>query len=161
MTDTFQKTLTSVLTGVRQLDEMAGVLVGAAVEDALLCVARDYGHDYGLLLKRYKTPVVRRHASSSVSEKTLCRGTTKHNKKCGKRAQIQGYCMLHASQMAAEEAERRKLVAYRTRVRGASHTTTESALEHIIGKGLGVGPVSSKPYAAPVPAGVDAMLDLV
>lgn len=116
MTDTFLKTLQSVVAGSRQLEEFAGVLVSLAVEDALLCVARDYGHDYALLLKKYRDEVVRRHASGTLGQKTQCRGTTKGGKQCGKRAQLHGYCAQHAAQMAEEEAERRKVEAYRASV---------------------------------------------
>ena len=130
MSDTFIKTLHSVVAGARQVEEFASVLVGAAVEDALLCVARDYGHDYAALLKRYKVEVVSRHASGSLSEKTTCRGTTKGNKKCGKRAQIQGFCLQHASQMAEEATERRKLTAYRASV--CTVNATELALQRLM-----------------------------
>lgn len=113
MTDTFSKTLHSVITGVRTLEDFAGVLVGCAVEDALLCVARDYGHDYSALLKKYKAAVVRRHSSGSLSDKTQCRGMTQGGKKCNKRAQLHGYCQSHAAQMAEEAAQKRKVEAYR------------------------------------------------
>lgn len=118
MADTFLKTLQSVVTGARQLEEFSRVLVSVAVEDALLCVARDYGHDYTSLVKRYKDEVVRRHASGSLSEKVVCRGTTKGGKACGKRAVLHGYCQQHAAQMAEEEAKRRKVEAYRASVPG-------------------------------------------
>lgn len=117
MTDTFLKTLQTVVVGSRQLEEFAGVLVSSAVEDALLCVARDYGLDYAALLRRYREEVVRRHASGALGQKTQCRGTTKGGKQCGKRAQLHGYCAQHAAQMAAEEAERRKVEAYRASAR--------------------------------------------
>jgi len=116
MSDTFLKTLQSVVTGARQLEEFSGVLVTSAVEDALLCVARDYGHDYSALLKRYKDEVVRRHASGALTEKTQCRGTTKGGKQCTRRAQLHGYCQNHAAQMVKEEADRRKVEAYRASV---------------------------------------------
>lgn len=113
MSDTFLKTLHSVVAGARQLEEFSHVLVTSAVEDALLCVARDYGHDYSLLLKRYKEEVVRRHASGSLTEKTQCLGTTKGGKQCTRRALLHGYCQNHAAQMAKEAADRRKVEAYR------------------------------------------------
>lgn len=116
MTDTFLKTLHSVVAGARQLEEFAGVLVSSAVEDALLCVARDYGHDYAALLKRYRDEVVRRHAAGTLSQRTQCRGTTKGGKQCGKRAQLQGYCAQHAAQLVADAAERRRVEAYRAGV---------------------------------------------
>jgi len=125
MADTFLKTLQSVVTGARQLEEFCGVLVSAAVEDALLCVARDYGHDYAVLLKRYKQDVVRRHAAGTIGEKTQCRGTTKGGKPCGRRAQLHGYCHPHAVQMAEEETKRRRVEAYKASV---PQRETEGAL---------------------------------
>lgn len=128
MTDTFLKTLTSVLTGARQLEEFAGVLVSCAVEDTLLCVARDYGHDYSGLVQRYRDQVVQRHTSGSLTEKTQCRGTTKGGKPCNKRAQLHGYCQHHAAQMAEEEAKRRKVEAYRATA-AVHRDTVGTALE--------------------------------
>ena len=154
MTDTFLKTLQSVVSGARQLDEFAGVLVGAAVEDALLCVARDYGHDYALLLKKYKRDVVRRHASSTVTEKTLCRGTTKTNAKCTKRAQIDGYCLAHAKQMAQEEASRRNATAYKASSKAlpSGTETTLAAMDRVMVGGLGLTDVGrSKAFAVSCP----------
>lgn len=116
MADTFSRTLQSVVSGARQLEEFSHVLVQTAVEDALLCVARDYGHEYSALLARYRDLVVRRHASGSLTEKTQCRGVTKGGKPCGRRAQLQGYCQTHAAQMAEEEAKRRRVEAYRASV---------------------------------------------
>lgn len=110
--DTFFKTLHSVLTGTRHVEEFAHVLVSSAVEDALLCVARDYGHEYTVLLKRYKDVVVDRHANGTLVEKNQCRGTTKGGKQCGKRGILHGYCQQHAVQMAEEECKRRKVQAY-------------------------------------------------
>lgn len=140
MSDTFLKTLQSVVAGARQLDEFAGVLVGAAVEDALLCVARDFGHDYALLLKKYKRDVVRRHASSTVSEKTLCRGTTKSNSKCTKRAQVDGYCLAHAKMLAQEQTERRNASAYKASSKALPSITeaTLAAVDKVMVGGLGV-----------------------
>lgn len=106
--DTFTKTLHSVLTGVRGLEDFSRVLVTCAVEDTLLCVARDYGHDYGVLLKKYAEAVVRRHASCSLLQKTTCGGTTKNGKACGKRAVLHGYCQQHAVEAAQRQAKLRE-----------------------------------------------------
>lgn len=125
MADTFLKTLQSVVSGARQVEEFSNVLVSSAVEDTLLCVARDYGHDYSALLKKYKEEVVRRHASGSLTEKTQCRGTTKGGKQCTRKALLHGYCQHHAAQMAKEEADRRKVEAYRASV---PHREPEGAL---------------------------------
>ncbi len=154
MTDTFLKTLQSVVAGARQLDEFAGVLVGTAVEDALLCVARDYGHDYALLLKKYKKDVVRRHASSTVTDKTLCRGTTKTNAKCTKRAQIQGYCLAHAKQLANDETERRNAAAYKASSKAMPSSTeaTLAAMNKVMVVALGVVDAGrSKDFLVPCP----------
>lgn len=112
MADTYLKTLHSIVAGARQLEDFAGVLVGTAVEDALLCVARDFGHDYGLLLRRYKDEVVRRHVSGSLGERSQCRGTTKGGKPCGKVAVLQGYCQAHAAAMAKDASKRKEVSAY-------------------------------------------------
>lgn len=144
MTDTFQRTLHSVVVGVRQLEEFAGVLVGDAVEDALLCVARDYGHDYALLLRKYRKDVVGRHASGAVTERTRCRGTTKGNKQCGKRAQIQGYCSTHAAEHAAESAKKRQVAAYTSDVRARHTAGSDAVLARLLNTD-----VCSKPYTVP------------
>lgn len=153
MADTFLKTLQSVVTGARQLEEFSNVLVSAAVEDALLCVARDYGHDYTLLLRRYKDEVVRRHAAGSLKEKTQCRGTTaKGAKPCLRRAQLHGYCMPHALQLAEEEAKRRKVEAYKASV---PRREPEGALVELW---LGTKHVSGERYCVPT---LDSVLDLL
>lgn len=112
MGDTFLKTLQAVVAGARQLEEFCHVLVSSATEDVLLCVARDYGHDYKTLLTRYRDAVVARHVSGSVGERAACRGVTKAGRPCGKRAVLHGRCQQHALQMAEEEAKRRKVQAY-------------------------------------------------
>lgn len=136
MTDTFQRTLTSVVTGVRQIEEFASVLVGAAVEDALLCVARDYGHDYALLRRTYARDIVGRHASGSVTDKTRCRGTTKYGKQCNKRGQVQGYCSSHALALAAELADQKKRAAYKSGTNALAPVSdlTKSVLEKCMGR---------------------------
>lgn len=119
MADSFLKTLTSVITGVRQLEEFCHVVLTSAMEDLLLCVARDYGHDYATLLKKYRDDVVRRHVGiSRDATKTvaMCSGTTKSGKPCGKRAVLHGCCQQHAVQAAEEEAKRRKVRAYKATV---------------------------------------------
>lgn len=112
MGDTFLRTLQAVVAGSRQLEEFCHVLVASATEDVLLCVARDYGHDYKTLLTKYRDAVVARHVSGSVGERATCRGVTKTGKPCGKRAVLHGCCQQHALAMAEEEAKRRKVQAY-------------------------------------------------
>lgn len=111
MGDVFLKTLQSVICGARSLEEFTHVLVSSAVEDTLLCVARDYGHDFSVMLKKYKDEVARRHAGGST-ERAACGGTTKGGKKCGKKAVLHGYCQQHAMQAAEEAVKRRKVEAY-------------------------------------------------
>ena len=94
--DTFTKTLHTVLAGTRSLEDFARVLVTAAVEDALLCVSRDYGYEYAVLLRKYRDEVVGRHASGRLAERAQCLGKTKGGKPCGKRAVLHGYCQQHA-----------------------------------------------------------------
>ena len=106
--DTFTKTLHSVLAGTRSLEDFGRVLVTSAVEDALLCVARDYGYDYGVLLKKYKEEVVQRHASGSLAERTLCSGRTRSGKACGRRAVLHGCCQQHAVEAAQRQGRLRE-----------------------------------------------------
>ncbi len=115
--DAFHRTLQSVLTGTRQLEDMCRVLVSSAVEDALLCVSRDYGHEYSALLARYKDDVVSRHISGSLTAQTTCRGHLKNGKACTKRALVGGYCHQHAVQMTEEATKKRKVEAYRASAR--------------------------------------------
>lgn len=148
MTVTFLKTLQSVVTGARQLEEFSNVLVGAAVEDTLLCVARDYGHEYAALLKRYRDEVVSRHASGSLAEKATCQGTSKTGKPCGKRAVLHGYCQAHAAQVAEEEARRRRVEAYKASVpqREAEGALVELWLgeKHVSGDAYMVPPLTPR-----------------
>lgn len=132
MSDTFLKTLRSVITGARQAEEFCHVLVSSAVEDSLLCVARDFGHDFGILLKRYKDDVVRRHASGLSVETATCKGTTKNGKPCAKRAVLHGYCQKHGAEAAEEETKRRKVQAYTSRVpsRAADRRVVELLCGH-------------------------------
>lgn len=116
MGDTLLKTLHSIITGVRATEDFCQVVVTSAVEDVLLCVARDYGHDYATLLKKYKNDVVRRHVSGTTSDVAACAGVTKTGKKCGKRAVLHGYCQRHAVEAAEEAAKRRKVQAYQATV---------------------------------------------
>lgn len=130
MSDTFLKTLQSVVTGARQLEDFAGTLVGVAVEDALLCVARDYGHPYTTLVKKYKDDVVMRHlpgTATAASAGAPCRGTTRGGRPCAKRAVLLGYCQAHAAQMAEEESKKRKVEAYRASVAKGGGLNREAA----------------------------------
>jgi hypothetical protein len=116
MGDSFLRVLHSLVSGARQAEEFAQVLVGAAVEDALLCVARDYGHEYAGLLRRYKAELVQRHASGAVGDRTRCGGLTKGGKPCGKAAVLHGFCQRHAETVAEEASKRRRVEAYKASV---------------------------------------------
>lgn len=106
--DTLTKTLHSVLAGTRSLEEFGRVLVTSAVEDALLCVARDYGHDYGALLKRYREEVVDRHSRGALGLQAVCAGRTKSGKACGRRAVLHGCCQQHAVEEAQKQGRLRE-----------------------------------------------------
>lgn len=112
MGDTFLRTLHSVVSGARQVEDFCHVLAGSVVEDTLLCVARDYGHDYRELVRKYRADVLRRHAGGTSVDAAKCRGASKAGKPCPKRAVLHGYCQQHAVNMAAEETKRRKVQAY-------------------------------------------------
>lgn len=143
--DTFTKTLHSVLAGTRTLEDFGRVLVSSAVEDALLCVARDYGHDYGVLLKRYKDDVVGRHASGSLNERTTCTATTRSGKPCGRRAVLHGCCQQHA----VEEAQRRGKLREREAIADAiADPRAAQAIDLDIVCG-GRRPVPAAAYAVP------------
>lgn len=145
MGDTFLRTLQSVVAGARAVEELAGVLVSAAVEDSLLCVARDFGHDYSALLRRYKAEVVGRHVTGTLGERGVkCRGSTRTGKPCSKAAQLQGFCHAHAQQMAQEAAKRRKVEAYKASV---PRRDEEGALVELW---LGGRPVPADAYAVAV-----------
>ena len=134
MEEGFLKTLQSVVVGARQLDQFCSVLVGSATEDALLCVARDYGHDYAALLRKYRDDVVRRHASGSLSALNTCRGTTKGGKKCGKRALMHGFCAQHAAEHAAAEQAKRDVQAYQARVHATRVDPDVALMELFLGR---------------------------
>jgi hypothetical protein len=115
MGDSFVRALAAVVQGTRQLEDFATTLLTSAVEDVLLCVARDYGHDYTVLVQKYRDSIVDRHASSGSSTAT-CAGKTTSGKSCSRKAVCKGYCRGHASQFEEEESKRRKTVAYRNAV---------------------------------------------
>ena len=98
----FAKTLESIVSGTRNLEDFAAALLSAAIDDVLLCVSRDYGHDFTTLVETYRDRVVARHSSSSASVKP-----------CTKRAFVNGFCKTHASQKEADDLKRRKTMAYR------------------------------------------------
>lgn len=117
MGDSFVRALTAVVQGTKQLEDFATTLLTSAVEDVLLCIARDYGHDYSVLVQKYRDPIVDRHASSGASGTMICAGKTTSGKPCSKKAVCRGYCRGHSTQFEEEESKRRKTVAYRNAVK--------------------------------------------
>lgn len=115
MGDSFVRALAAVVQGTRQLEDFATTLLTSAVEDVLLCVARDYGHDYSVLVQRYRDAIVDRHAATGSSG--TCTGKTATGKPCSRKAVCKGYCRGHASQLEEEESKRRKTVAYKNAVK--------------------------------------------
>lgn len=148
MTDNnFVRSLEAVLVGVRQLEDFAGVLVGSAVEDALLCVARDYGHDYGGLLAKYRDGLVRRHAGGLLNEGTSCRGFTRDGKPCPRRATLDGHCKVHAAARAEELSRRRNVEAYQAVASSKRREDDDRLVELWTGRPV----VSSDAYACKAP----------
>lgn len=138
MGDTFLRVLTSVVSGERQLEEFAIAMVGAAVEDALLCVSRDYGHDYTAMVARYKDVMVDRHATVGVGNST-CRARKPTGARCDKRALCRGYCRTHQDARENEES-RRKVIRVHKTAHVAPKDTVESALRSM---GVHVQPASA------------------
>ena len=132
------RALSSVVQGISQIEDFAASLVGSAVEYVLLCVARDYGHDYAVMVAAYKESMLEKYASVGGSAVTgtgtagTCKGKTVSGKACGKRAVGNGYCKAHASQYDDEESKRRKTLAYKNVVKSSPtddlvHTIPSSA----------------------------------
>ena len=118
MSDHFLRVLTAVVQGTRTLEDFASVLVSAAVEDTLLCVARDYGHEYSTMIEAYRDAITQRHTNASMAS-GVCLGRNANGKPCGKKAVCRGYCRLHVTQGEEEDLKRRKTVAYKNAVRAA------------------------------------------
>ncbi len=123
MADTFVRTLTSVINGTHQLENFASIIVGAAVEDALLCVARDYGHNYTTMVDRYRDALVDRHAMAG-SGNSMCLAQTAGGSRCTRRAVCKGYCRMHASQAENDESKAKII-----RVHQRSHATSKDGVE--------------------------------
>lgn len=113
---TLTKAIRSVVSGYCSAEQIASVLVRSTIEDTLLCVARDYGHEYGALLAKYVDVVASRQVSGRVLEKAKCLGKTISLEPCGNMGDIQGYCKLHAKQLVAAESQKRKVEAYRSTI---------------------------------------------
>ena len=111
MEGSFLKTLSNVVNGAKAIEEFTGTIVGSAIEDVLLCVARDYGLNYTKLLEQYKDDILDKHALLG-SGKAKCKGLTGTNKPCGRRAVCKGYCRGHADQCSKNETNDRKAIAY-------------------------------------------------
>lgn len=122
----------SVLTGVRQAEEVAAVLVGGAVDEVLLCVARDYGLNYSTLTKRYRAAIVRKHAGDADGAVPTCSGTNKDGSRCRQKGTLQGYCKAHINQLIQATAVRRHLEAYRSNAAGAKRRTHAGEVDELL-----------------------------
>lgn len=123
MGDHFLRTLTAVVQGTKTLEEFSSVLVSAAIEDTLLCVARDYGHEYSTMVDAYRDAITQRHANAGMTT-GVCLGRNANGKPCGRKAICRGYCKIHVTQGEEEDLKRRKTVAYKNAVKASAHTDT-------------------------------------
>ncbi|ABU44080.1 hypothetical protein PBCVNY2B_602R [Paramecium bursaria Chlorella virus NY2B] len=128
----FTKTLSNVVNGVKALEDFTGIIIGAAIEDVLLCVARDYGLNYSKLVEQYKYDILDKHALVG-STKSKCKGFTSTDKPCGRRAVCRGYCRGHADQGVTRELNDRKAVDYAVKKKNTDPIlkTLESIGAHI------------------------------
>lgn len=122
------RSLTAVVTNTLHVQDFCKVVVGAAVEDALLRVARDHGLNYRELVDKYRDPVVAQHASAAgVTVAGRCKGVTRTGKQCSKPSQLNGYCPAHADQWAEDESKRRCVEAYRHKAATTAATTAAAS----------------------------------
>lgn len=134
----FLRSLTDVLTGTRQLHELAEVLVVEAVRLTLARVAQDHPLDYTLLLKKYEAGVVKEccgmfNDTAAVDAK-LCGAPTKTGKPCERRAVLNGACSQHIDAwQQRQEAQRRQEVYASARRKAPTDPHTE-ALKRVAGK---------------------------
>ena len=111
MDSSFLTTLSHVVNGVKALEEFTSVIVGGAVEDVLLRVAREYGLDYSKLVRDHKDDVLDKHALLATGT-AKCKGLTEKKQPCGRRAACKGYCRAHSSQGVERETNDRKGISY-------------------------------------------------
>jgi hypothetical protein len=114
MDSSFLTTLSKVVNGAKAIEEFTSTIVGAAIEDVLLRVARDHGLDYSKLVDEYKDDVLDKHALLGTGN-VKCKGFTDKKQPCGRRAVCRGYCRGHSSQGAERETKDRKGVSYVTK----------------------------------------------
>lgn len=119
MSDHFLRTLTAVVQGTKTLEEFSSALVSAAIEDTLLCVARDYGHEYSTMIDAYRDAITQRHTNAGMTS-GVCLGRNNNGKPCGRKAICRGYCKIHVTQGEEEDLKRRKTVAYKNAVKASS-----------------------------------------
>jgi hypothetical protein len=111
MDSSFLTTLSKVVNGAKAVEEFTSTIVGAAIEDVLLRVAKDHGLDYSKLVEEYKDDVLDKHALLGTGN-VKCKGLTDKKQPCGRRAVCRGYCRGHSSQGADRETKDRKGVSY-------------------------------------------------
>lgn len=144
------KSLNAVVTNTMHVQDFCKVVVGAAVEDAIFCVARDHGLNYKALVEKYKEDIVTKHSSAAgVLATGTCKGVTRASKPCTKRATINGFCTSHADQWGQDESKRRCVEAYRNNVKSAP-LSTAAALVNDLAPPQGTAAAAA---AAPLPGG--------
>ena len=139
MEDTFTRTLTAVVSGSRQLEEFASAIVSAAVEDAMLCVARDYGHNYSALIDRYRDALVIRHATSGIGKSTCAAPLRGGTTRCTRRAVCRGYCSLH-SKLGVENEAKSRVIKVHQMTKAPAKDPVEAAMRAM---GVSVVPAAS------------------
>ena len=97
MDSRFVIALTEAVNGVKKLEECAGIIVSAAVDDLLLRIARDYNLDFSKLVTDYKDDIVEAHTVLATG-KQACKGLTIKKNNCSRQAVAGGYCRAHAQQ---------------------------------------------------------------
>ena len=128
----FARALLLFLSGSTQIQTFCRPVVEAAVSEVLLRVSLEYGLDYDAVVRAHAHVVVDETLVVRVGDSTvMCRGTTGRGEPCTTRAAVGDYCMRHLGQLREEEAKRRRVDAYSTRVQLARRmaTTGTNALD--------------------------------
>ena len=113
MDSRFINALVDATNGVKKLEECAGIIVSAAVDDLLLRVAQDYNLDFSKLVSEYKDNIVEAHTVLATG-KQVCKGHTIKNKPCSRQAVSGGYCRGHMEQGIAKAELDKRGVSYAT-----------------------------------------------
>ena len=97
MDSQFVTALIQAVNGVKKLEECAGIIVSAAIDDLLLRIAQDYNLDFSKLVSEYKDDIVEAHTILATG-KQMCKGRTAKNNPCSRQAVSGGYCRGHMDQ---------------------------------------------------------------